>query len=535
MAVQRMPARGDETVLTASGISKRFPGVTALSEVDFDLWPGEVHVLVGENGAGKSTLVKVLAGIESVDEGRMRLRGRPYRPRSPQDAIQAGVRVVHQEINLLTYLSVAENLFLERLPRRAGVVNSRRLQKDARQLLDRVGLDVPPQRKVEQLSIAQMQLVEIARALSARSQVLVLDEPTASLTGHETDRLFGIIRRLRADGVAVVYISHHLEELSAIGDRVTVLRNGRHVETRPADGLEPAEIVRMMVGRELGDVHPFPGDVSPGPELLRADGLRSRSMATAVSLSARAGEIVGIAGLVGAGRTETVRALFGADRPTGGKVYVGGSAVRIRRPADAIRAGISFVTEDRKAQGLILPMGCDVNITLAALRQVTRKGLLRRDRERSVAERMVHRLGIKTPSVRFPTRNLSGGNQQKVVLARWLFRDCRVLVVDEPCRGVDVGARHEIYLLLADLARQGKAVVMVSSDLSELMGMCHRIVVLSRGRVAGELPRDRFDQERILTLAYSGYRDGSASAPPAAAESRGGEPALTTDSCRGDT
>ena len=514
-----------DVALSARGLTKRFPGVTALDGVDLDVARGEVHALVGENGAGKSTLVKILAGIEAPDAGTVELLGQPYRPAGPAGAIRAGVRMVHQELNLLPYLSVAENLFFERLPRRAGMVAYRQLYRDAAALLDQVGLKVSPRARVEGLSVAQLQLVEIAKALSAESRVLILDEPTASLTRRETERLFGIIRQLLERGVTVIYISHHLEEVFEIGDRVTVLRNGARVATRPLAGLTVPDLVKMMVGREVGSEYPFRPAPGPGPELLRVEGLRPRGLPGPVSFSARAGEVLGVAGLVGSGRTETMRAVFGADPNDGGEVYVDGRRVRIRGPRDAVRHGISFLTEDRKGQGLLLPLGCDVNVTLADVWRVARAGLLRRDAERRAAGRLAERLGIKAASISQPTRYLSGGNQQKVLLARWLFRDSRVLIVDEPTRGVDVGAKYEIHALLGELAAQGRAVVVVSSDLPELMGICHRIIVFSRGRIAGEVPREQFDQERILALAYAGYGAGAAQPPTG----KGSQPAPSSE------
>ncbi|TDE08618.1 sugar ABC transporter ATP-binding protein [Jiangella asiatica] len=500
-------------LLAVEGVTKVFPGVTALDGVGFEVRPGEVHALVGENGAGKSTLVRVLGGVHGPDLGTMTLDGAPYAPQDPAEALAAGVRIVHQELSVLPNLTVAENLFLERLPRRFGVVDFRQANRDATDLLARVGLDVSPRTRMGELSVAQTQLVEIARALAARARLLVLDEPTATLTAHETRRLFEIVRDLRSMGTAVVYISHHLDEIFQVCDRVTVLRNGRHVGTHPVGDLTSADLVRLMVGREFADDHPFPGDVTPGEVVLAVDGLGVRGLDATVSFDVRAGEIVGVAGLVGAGRTETMRALFGADRADGGTVTVGGRRVTIRRPRDAVRAGISFATEDRKAQGLILPMGGDVNITLAALRKVTRGGLLRRDAERAQAAAMASRMRVKAPDITTAVGTLSGGNQQKVVLARWLYRDARVLIMDEPTRGIDVGARHEIYAIVAELARQGRAIVMVSSDLPELIGMCHRILVFSRGRVVGDVPRAEFDHERLLSLAYSGFLNGARPEP----------------------
>jgi ribose transport system ATP-binding protein len=501
--------------LSVRGLIKRFPGVTALAGVDLDVKLGEVHALLGENGAGKSTLAKILAGVETPSEGEIELLGRPYRPAEPADAINAGVRMVYQELNLLPYLSVAENLFFERLPRRAGMVDFRKLDRDAAALLDEVGLTVSPRTPVERLSVAQMQLVEIAKALSASSRVLIMDEPTATLTRRETERLFDIVRRLARRQVTIIYISHHLREIFEIADRVTVLRNGALVATRTPDGLTVADLVRMMVGRDLHSEFPERDRPAPGRELLRVEGVHPRGLPAPLSFSVRAGELLGVAGLVGSGRTETMRAIFGADPRDGGDIAVAGETIKIRRPRDAVRRGISFLTEDRKGQGLLLPLGSDVNITLADVRRVARAGLLRRDSERRDAGRLVDRLRIKMASLSQPTRNLSGGNQQKVVLARWLYRDSRVLIVDEPTRGVDVGAKYEIHTLLGELAAQGRAVVIVSSDLSELIGICDRIIVFSRGRITGEVAREDFDQERILALAYAGYGAGALGSPAA--------------------
>lgn len=500
-------------VLAAVGISKHFPGVQALDDVRLELLPGEVHALLGENGAGKSTLVRILAGIQQPDGGGMTLGGEPYRPADTAAAIRAGVQVVHQELNLLPNLTVAENLFLQNLPRRFGLVDRRELNRRAAQLLAEVGLDISPRTKVERLGIAQMQLLEIARTLWQDCRVLVMDEPTATLTPRETERLFTLLRRITARGTAVLYISHHLEEVFEICDRMTVFRNGRYVTTRDLADTDTAEVIRLMVGRDLQHEYPpyLPGE--PGPELLRAEGLQPPD-GHPVSFALRAGEVVGVAGLVGSGRTETVRALFGADRAVSGKVLVKGVPAQIRTPRDAVRHGISLLTEDRKSQGLVLDMPLAANVTLTATHKVSRGGLLRRAEEHRLAQHAVDSLAVRTPGVRHPVRTLSGGNQQKVVLGRWLLADTDVLMVDEPTRGIDVGARYEIHQQLVDLARAGKALLVVSSDLPELMGICDRILVFSRGRIAGEVPREEFDSSHILTLAYSGYVSAPASAPP---------------------
>ncbi|MHA6757053.1 sugar ABC transporter ATP-binding protein [Streptacidiphilus sp. PAMC 29251] len=494
----------DTPVLEAVGISKRFPGVRALDGVQLQLLPGEVHALLGENGAGKSTLVKILAGIQPADEGSMTLGGEPYAPTDAAAAIRAGVQVVHQELNLLPNLTVAENLLFQRLPKRFGLVDRKELDRRAAELLAEVGLDVSQRTRVERLGIAQMQLLEIARTLWQDCRVLVMDEPTATLTPRESERLFTLLRRITARGTAVLYISHHLDEVFEIGDRMTVFRNGRFVTTRDLADTNTAEVIRLMVGRDLEQEYPPHLEREPGQELLRAENLVPPG-GHPVSFTLHAGEVVGVAGLVGSGRTETVRALFGADRATGGEVLVKGRKARIRTPRDAVRLGIGLLTEDRKSQGLVLDMPVAANITLAATHKVSRCGLLRRAEETRLAQAAVDGLGIRAPGVRTAVRTLSGGNQQKVVLGRWLLADTDVLVVDEPTRGIDVGARYEIHQQLVDLAAQGKGLLVVSSDLPELMGICDRILVFSRGRLAGEVPRAEFDSSHILTLAYSAF------------------------------
>nr|WP_119070827.1 sugar ABC transporter ATP-binding protein [Aggregatilinea lenta] len=493
------------TILQMRGITKRFPGVVALKDVDLDIVRGEVHVLVGENGAGKSTLIKTLCGVHSPDEGTIAFEGQPYVPRTTLDAHRAGIRVIYQEFNLLTYLSVAENIFFEKLPRRAGLVDYRALYRQARALMDEVGLEVSPKTPVEALGVAQMQMVEIAKALSDESKVLIMDEPTATLTPKEITRLFKIIRQLKQRGVTIIYISHRLQEIFEIGDRVTVLRNGEKVATRSLSDVTIPEIVRMMVGRHMDEEYPFRPQVMPGAARLEVRDLVVHGQKDAVSFATRQGELVGIAGLVGSGRTEAMRAIFGADARTRGQIVIDGREVQIRRPSDAVKHGICLLTENRKEQGLILDMACYANITLTDLARVSSSGLLKHAEEKQLARELVKELRIRTPSVDQRARNLSGGNQQKVVLAKWLFRNAEIFIFDEPTRGIDVGAKYEIYNLLWDLAEQGKSIVIVSSDLPELMGICHRILVFSKGKIAGEVTRDAFDQETILSLAYQEY------------------------------
>jgi len=504
-----------DPALELTGLTRRHPGVTALDGVDLVLQRGEVHALAGENGAGKSSLIKILGGADRPDAGAMRLFGRPYAPHSPLDAMRAGIRVVHQELHMMGELSVAENLLFEQLPRtRLGLLDRRAMERRARELLALVGLDdLAPGTRVGTLGMAQQQLIEIAKALShqeaGRDRIVIMDEPTATLTPRETDRLLGIIRRLRDDGVTVVFVSHHLQELFDICDRVTVLRNGRLVDTRAMADTSPAELVRRMVGRELAERPPraVPQPDTARPPALRVEGLRfaGQRAAGGIDFSLRAGEIVGLAGLVGSGRTETLRALFGADRAVAGQVWRDGRPLQVRSPADALAAGICLVTENRKEEGLVLDLPIRSNLSLARLDAVSQAGLLRPDAEARAAQRMVGELQIRLSSLAQPVRQLSGGNQQKVVLGKWLLRDPQVLLLDEPTRGVDVGAKAEIHALLERMAGAGMAVLVVSSDLRELIGLCDRMMVMSRGALVGELPRADFDEEAILAMAYRDY------------------------------
>ncbi|MFD1541597.1 sugar ABC transporter ATP-binding protein [Nonomuraea guangzhouensis] len=488
-------------MMTVTGLVKRFPGVMALDGVDLDIRAGEIHALVGENGAGKSTLVKALAGIHAPDSGTMTFDGAPYTPASAADGLAAGISVVHQELALLPYLTVAENLFLRALPRTAGVVDRKRLRADAERLLAEIGLDVSPDTLVERLGIAQMQLVEIAKAISTDCRLLIMDEPTATLTSREAGRLFGILRTLRERGVAIVYISHHLQEVLELADRVTVLRNGRSIETREMAGVTAPDLVRLMVGRDLAQEYPAKPPTALGEVALKVRDLKVAGFEGPLSFSVRRGEVVGLAGLVGSGRTEAMRAIFGADPALSENIELYGKKVRIRHPQDAVRHGISLLTEDRKSQGLVLDLPISANVTLAKLRGF----LVRFGQERSLAEGLGRRLHLRSAGVDQHVRTLSGGNQQKVVLAKWLNAGSDILIVDEPTRGIDVGAKYEIHELLLGLAAEGKALLVVSSDLPELMGICDRVLVFSRGKIAGEVARADFDAEHILTLAYSGY------------------------------
>ena len=491
-----------DPILSLASVGKRFPGVTALSGVSFEIARGETHILLGENGAGKSTLINLLAGLFRPDEGEITFDGVPYRPGTPTDAFRAGIRVVHQELSMLSNLTVAENLLFEDLPRRYGLVDFRAMNRRAAELLDEVGLDILPTTLVSRLGVAQMQLVEIAKALCHDSKLLILDEPTATLTAREVDRLFEILHRLKAKQVTVLYISHRLQEIYEIGDRVTVLRDGRHVTTRALAGLTIPNLVYLMVGRELEEQNAFRDDIIPSEEVLRVRDLQLSAEGPRISFSVGRGEIVGIAGLVGSGRTEAVRALFGADPKIAGAIEVEGIPVNIASPRDAMRCGVGLMTEDRKQQGLLLGMSCAQNITITDLGKVSRHGVLRPGVEREAAARLVRDLRIKTATVHQAVGTYSGGNQQKVVIAKWLYHEMKVLICDEPTRGIDVGAKAEIYDLMWGLAAQGKGILVVSSDLPELLAICHRILVFAKGRIAGEVPRAAFDQQRILSLAY---------------------------------
>jgi ribose transport system ATP-binding protein len=502
----------ESDILSIRNVSKYFPGVRALSDIVLSIRKGEVHVLVGENGAGKSTLIKIVCGIYAPDGGVMLLDGEPYSPRTPREAIDRGIRVVYQEFNLLSYLSVAENIFFDRLPRRGIWVDRKKLFRDAAEIMSRVGLDADPRTPVELLGVAQTQLVEIAKALSSKCRVLVLDEPTATLSLGEISRLFEIIRTEKKQGLTVIYISHHLKEIYEIGDRITILRNGELVGTKEIAEIDVPRIVSMMVGRQMDSEYPFMDSPKPsGEPLLEVKGLRVACSPSAheISFHLKKGEILGISGLVGSGRTETVRAVFGADKKLGGSVLLEGRPLNVTSPKDAVKEGICLLTEDRKSQGLVLDMPVEANISLAALEKFSRFGLIDKKAERGASERMAKELSIKTPSMLQLTRNLSGGNQQKVVLAKWILRDAKVLIFDEPTRGIDVGAKYEIYLLLWRLLAEGKGIMIVSSDLNELIGICHRIVVLSNGAVSGEVSRHDFQQEKILKYAYRVSHEGS--------------------------
>ncbi len=487
-------------------ITLEFPGVKALESVNLSIREGEVHILLGENGAGKSSLVKTLCGVNKLSSGSIKFDGNPYNPHTPIDAIKHGIRVVYQEFNLLPYLSIAENIFFEKLPQKRGFVDYKKLYSDSKELMSKVGLKkFTPGVLVEELGVAQMQLVEIAKALSGDSRVLILDEPTATLMPDEIDNLFELIMKLKKQGVSIIYISHRLNEIFRIGDRVTVLKNGQLVETNKADDLDIPSIVKMMVGRTIENEYPFDEKVTPSSELLRVEDLAFKGSIHRNSFTLRKGEILGIAGLVGSGRTETMRAIFGADLKESGRIYLNEKLLEINSPKDSVQNGICLLTEDRKEQGLILDMNCLENTTITKLKGVSKFGFLDKMKEKRATEKQVKEMNIITPSIFQKTLHLSGGNQQKILIGKWLYRDSEVFIFDEPTRGIDVGAKYEIYLLLWKLAAMGRGIIMVSSDLPELMGVCHRIAVFSDGKITGEVERKDFDTETILSLSYKEY------------------------------
>lgn len=485
--------------LELDGVSKLYPGVRALDSVDFDLRGGEVHVLLGENGAGKSTLIKMMAGVHQPDTGEIRVDGTPVRLRGPGDAEALGISTIHQEMALVPQLTVAENIFLGRPPRRFGIVDTRAMRRQARDLLDRTGLDLDVDATVGDLGVARRQMVEIAKALSIDTRFLVMDEPTAVLSRGEVTALFDIVRSLTARGVGVVFISHLLGEVAEIGDRVTVLRDGAKVGEVPAD-TDVDELVRLMVGRSIEQQYPLRRN-EIGDVVLDVRGLGRDGEFDGVDFTVRAGEVVGIGGLVGAGRTEVVRAIFGADRYDRGEVLVDGRPVRRGDVVAAHEAGLALVPEDRAGQGLVLGASVEENLGLATLGDRSRLGLVDLDDQAEKARTAVRRMGIRVYGPEQPAVTLSGGNQQKIVIGKWLMAKPRVLILDEPTRGIDVGARAEIYELIAELTADGTAVVVVSSDLPELLGLSDRVLVMADGRVRGELDGTQATQESVMALA----------------------------------
>ena len=497
----------DTPLLEVRGLTKRFPGVRALTDVSITLGRGEVVAVIGENGAGKSTLMKILAGVQRPDEGEIRVDGKAVEIGSVQAAMELGIALIHQELNLADNLDVAANIFLGREPRRMGFIDRRRICAEAERFIGRVGLDVSPRTIVGTLPIGRQQMVEIAKALSVNARVLIMDEPTSSLTQHETEQLFKVVRDLRSRGISVIYISHRLGEVKELADRVVVLRDGRNAGELRREDVSHDRMVKLMVGRDVSQFYPHTPH-APGDVVLEVDRLRTAAHPRhELSFQVRTGEMVGVAGLVGAGRTEMLQAIFGVVPAVGGTIRVAGREVAIRSAVDAIRSGIALVPEDRKQQGLILEMAVRENMSLPSLRRTQRAGFLDNASERKISAEMIEALNVKTPGDRQVVQYLSGGNQQKVVIGKWLAMSPRVLLLDEPTRGIDVGAKQEIYRLMEKLVRGGVAILFVSSEMEEVLGMSDRTLVMHEGRITGELKRGELSEEAIMNLATGRVRE----------------------------
>lgn len=492
-----------QPVLSLHQITRSFPGVKALAGVNLELFPGEVHSLMGENGAGKSTLMRVIGGVLPPDSGTMRLRGQAYRPHSPRDSKAAGIAFIQQELTLVPELSVAENLLLGRMPHRLGWLNRPEMRRRAQKALDFLEIELPLDEPSRTLNVGQGQMLEIARALQDRADVLIMDEPTAALSQKEAEHLFSAIRRLRAQGSAIIYISHRMEEVYELSDRLSVLRDGATTGTWKMSEITPQQVVAQMVGREMEETVDSQR-AEPGPVVLEVSGLTRAPLVQDVSFQVRAGEVVGLAGLVGAGRTEIARIIAGADPCQSGVVLLDGQELETGSPARAIARGVGLVPEDRKHQGLVLGMSVQDNVSFAVLSQLARLGWLKGQACQQLADRYIQELRIRTPSREQGVGTLSGGNQQKVVMGKWLARDCRLLILDEPTRGVDVGAKAEIYRLIEDQVAAGKAVLLISSELPELLRLSSRVLVISAGKVVAEYARVEATPEKILASALAG-------------------------------
>lgn len=495
-------------LLRMEKISKSFPGVKALDEVDLEVYEGEVLALVGENGAGKTTLMEILnphpapTGFYRQDSGRIFLKGQEIRPRNPSEAQALGISFIHQHFNLAPNLTVAENVFLGREPRKSGIlkmVDMAEMRRKTQEILDSLGEDISPDALVGVLSVAQRQVVEIAKALSQDACLIIMDEPTSALDRDETERLFHIVRKLKSEKISTIFITHRLEEVFEIADRMLVLRDGKRVGGANIADTNVDDVVRMMVDREL---IMFPKQqVEIGDVIMEVEGLSRNGVVQDVSFQLRKGEILGFAGMVGAGRTETVRVLFGIDKRDSGRILIDGQPVSINSPGDAMKAGLGLVPEDRQLQGLILLMAVKENMTLPGLSRLSRWGIINKRKEREIADYYVDKLMIQTPSIDHPVMGLSGGNQQKVVLAKWLSLNPRVLILDEPTRGIDVGAKSDVHSLMSEIAGQGVGIIMISSELPEILAMSDRIIVMAEGRITGEFSREEADQERIMSCA----------------------------------
>ena len=490
-------------VLELKNISKSFPGVKALDEVTFSVEEGTVHVLVGENGAGKSTLIKIINGMYTADEGELYVFGKKVAMHSPRHMKELGIATIHQELNPVPDLTIAENIFLGRLPTRGpGIVAKKRMVEEAQKLVNDLGFSYDVKRVMRSLTVSDMQIIEIIKAISVNAKIIIMDEPTSSITEGEVAVLHEQIHRLKERGISIIYISHKLDELKQVGDQLTVLRDGKTISTHHIDELTTDEIITKMVGRKMDNVYPVK-EAEIGEKLLEIKNLTQPNVFSNISFTLHRGEILGMSGLVGAGRTEVVRAIFGMDSYSSGEIIINGKSVEIKKVSDAIREGIIMLSEDRKLEGLVLIRSICENIGLPNLKRY-RGFLLNKKREREDAQEMKEKLAIKTPTIGTEAQNLSGGNQQKVVIAKWLLQNPVVFIMDEPTRGIDVGAKYEIYKIMCDLAAQGAGVIMISSELPEIIGICDRTLVMAEGRITGEVTREDFSQERIMSFALGG-------------------------------
>ncbi|WKA58058.1 sugar ABC transporter ATP-binding protein [Planococcus shenhongbingii] len=492
-------------MIKMNNISKSFSGNKVLNNVQFSLEKGEIHALMGENGAGKSTLMKILTGIYFRDSGTVEVKGKEVHFTSPKQAEEAGIAVIHQELNILPHLSITDNLFLgkEETFGRSGILKTKDMREKTRKALSELGLNVDPSQPASMLSVGQQQIVEIAKALSAEAEVIVMDEPTAALTDREIDTLFATIRNLQSKGVSFIYISHRMEEIFSLCDRITILRDGQYVGDRNISETSFEEIVQMMVGRELGERFPE-RNAQIGEVKLAVKGLSRKDCFENVSFEIRKGEVLSIAGLMGAGRTEVAQSLFGYKKADTGTIELDGRQVKIDKPKTAKELGIGYVTEDRKSEGLIVDFSVEENVSMTNFSSISKNGLISKDKERSLYDRMVKRLGIRTSGPTQTAKSLSGGNQQKVVIAKWLGIEPELLILDEPTRGVDVGAKKEIYSIINELAERGVAILMISSELPEVIGMADRVIVMHEGKVTADLPKQEMTQERIMHFATGG-------------------------------
>lgn len=489
-----------ENLLEMQGITKAFFGVTALNNVSFKLKAGTVHALMGENGAGKSTLMKILSGMLHADHGKIIFKGKEVHIDSPLISIKMGITMIHQELTPISEMTIAENVFLGREPTKNGLIDAKKLNQMTKEVLNHIGIELNPQTIMKDLKVSDMQLVEIAKAVSYNSEIIIMDEPTSAITKNEVRKLFKIINELRNSGKSIIYISHKMDEVFEISDYITVFRDGQYVDTKEGKEINPNDIIKMMVGRELKDVYPV-GNSTIGDILFSFKGMTQGKKFKGISFNVRKGEILGIAGLMGAGRTEVMEAIFGLTELDAGEIFIEGKKVQIKSPKDAIDNGIAFVTEDRKLHGLVLPLSVKENITMPSLDKISKKGFINDKKEQEITDKYIKSLRVKTSSREQIVQSLSGGNQQKVILAKWLMAKPKLLILDEPTRGIDIGSKSEIYKLMKDIAEEGYAIIMISSELPEILGISDRILVFSHGEITGELSKEEASQEKIMNYA----------------------------------